>query len=158
MQQQAGPQPRSVSHGRHRSTSGGGGASGAYQPPTDTSPDLYDFVNAFWTDGQSSRNNRGRDPDDAELDWGKNGYDTVMGRVKAGSKVCDDLRALLKDRCVFFPRRRSLNGPRQAVEARADLTFSPFPSAIPCRATAADDYAKRLNKLSKHHFGTGETG
>ncbi|BGP56630.1 hypothetical protein JCM8202_000184 [Rhodotorula sphaerocarpa] len=123
MQQQAGPQPRSVSHGRHRSTSGGGGASGAYQPPTDTSPDLYDFVNAFWTDGQSSRNNRGRDPDDAELDWGKNGYDTVMGRVKAGSKVCDDLRALLKD-----------------------------------RATAADDYAKRLNKLSKHHFGTGETG
>lgn len=26
------------------------------------------------------------------------------------------------------------------------------------RASAADDYAKRLNKLSKHHFGTGETG
>ncbi|GAA5961871.1 hypothetical protein JCM8115_001449 [Rhodotorula mucilaginosa] len=117
-------QQRSASHGRHRSTSGGGGgASGAYQPPTDTSPDLYDFVNAFWTDGQSSRNNRGRDPDDVELDWGRNGYETVMGRVKAGNKVCDDLRALLKE-----------------------------------RASAADDYAKRLNKLSKHHFGTGETG
>lgn len=95
-------QQRSASHGRHRSTSGGGGggggASGPYQPPTDTSPDLYDFVNAFWTDGQSSRNNRGRDPDDVELDWGRNGYETVMGRVKAGNKVCDDLRALLKER------------------------------------------------------------
>lgn len=91
-------QARSASHGRHRSTSASGGASGAYLPPTDTSPDLYDFVNAFWTDGQSSRNNRGRDPDDVELDWGKNGYDTVMGRVKAGAKVCDDLRALLKER------------------------------------------------------------
>ncbi|GAA5878258.1 hypothetical protein JCM3774_001133 [Rhodotorula dairenensis] len=121
--QSQGHQPRSASHGRHRSTSGGGGASGAYQPPTDTSPDLYDFVNAFWTDGQSSRNNRGRDPDDIELDWGRNGYETVMGRVKAGNKVCEDLRALLKE-----------------------------------RASAADDYAKRLNKLSKHHFGTGETG
>ncbi|GAA5990121.1 hypothetical protein JCM10908_005831 [Rhodotorula pacifica] len=118
-------QQRSASHGRRRSTSGGGGggASGPYQPPTDTSPDLYDFANAFWTDGQSSRNNRGRDPDDVELDWGRNGYETVMGRVKAGNKVSDDMRALLKE-----------------------------------RASAADDYAKRLNKLSKHHFGSGETG
>ncbi|GAA5852464.1 hypothetical protein JCM9279_003457 [Rhodotorula babjevae] len=111
-----------MSHGRHRSTSGGpvgGSAQGEFRPPPDTSADLYDVCNAFWSAGHGGR----RDADGKESDWGRDGYETVLGRVKSASKGIDDLRTLLKE-----------------------------------RASASEDYAKRLVKLSKHPFGTGETG
>ncbi|BGP33564.1 formin-binding protein [Rhodotorula toruloides] len=112
---------RPSSRARTRSTSS---LEGAYHPPTDTAPDAFDYCNAFWVDPQKSREGGRRAEGDAEeKDWGKEGYETVMGRVKASAKVCDDLRALLKE-----------------------------------RASAAEDYAKRLNKLSRHSFGVGETG
>ncbi|BGP25996.1 formin-binding protein [Rhodotorula toruloides] len=112
---------RPSSRARTRSTAS---LEGAYRPPTDTAPDAFDYCNAFWVDPQRSREGGRRAEGDAEeKDWGKEGYETVMGRVKASAKVCDDLRGLLKE-----------------------------------RASAADDYAKRLNKLSRHSFGVGETG
>ncbi|BGO95547.1 formin-binding protein [Rhodotorula toruloides] len=112
---------RPSSRARTRSTSS---LEGAYHPPTDTAPDAFDYCNAFWVDPHKSREGGRRAEGDAEeKDWGKEGYETVMGRVKASAKVCDDLRALLKE-----------------------------------RASAAEDYAKRLNKLSRHSFGVGETG
>ncbi|GAA5941533.1 hypothetical protein JCM3775_005103 [Rhodotorula graminis] len=115
-------QARAPSHGRHRSTSGGpvgGSAQGEFRPPQDTSADLYDVCNAFWSAGHGGR----RDADGKESDWGKEGFETVLGRVKSASKGIEDMRALLKE-----------------------------------RASASEDYAKRLIKLSKHPFGTGETG
>lgn len=89
---------RPSSRARSRSTSRD---EGAYHPPTDTAPDAFDYCNAFWVDPQKSREGGRRAEGDAEeKDWGKEGYETVMGRVKASAKVCEDLRALLKERCV----------------------------------------------------------
>ncbi|GAA6054707.1 hypothetical protein JCM3770_000041 [Rhodotorula araucariae] len=110
---------RASSHGRHRSTSSSAGAQGEFHPAPDTSPDLYDLCNAFWSPGHGGR----RDAAGREDDWGRNGFETVLDRVKTAGKGLDDLRALLKE-----------------------------------RASASEDYAKRLLKLSKHSFGTGETG
>jgi len=88
-------------HGRHRSTSGGpvgGSAQGEFRPPSDTSADLYDVCNAFWSAGHGGR----RDADGKESDWGKEGYETVLGRVKSASKGIEDMRALLKERCALL--------------------------------------------------------
>ncbi|GAA6035599.1 hypothetical protein JCM8097_004922 [Rhodosporidiobolus ruineniae] len=128
------PQP---SHSHSRSTSAsasgsssrppsrgaGAGAEGAYVPPTHASDADYDLCNAFWVTPQRSRANHGREAGDAEVDWGREGYEVVLGRVRDAGRVLEDLRGVLKE-----------------------------------RASAADDYAKRLGKLSRHSFGTGETG
>lgn len=100
---------RPSSRARSRSTSRD---EGAYHPPTDTAPDAFDYCNAFWVDPQKSREGGRRAEGDAEeKDWGKEGYETVMGRVKASAKVCEDLRALLKERCVCLSRSDVLLRP-----------------------------------------------
>lgn len=102
---------RPSSRARTRSTSS---LEGAYHPPTDTAPDAFDYCNAFWVDPHKSREGGRRAEGDAEeKDWGKEGYETVMGRVKASAKVCDDLRALLKERCVCSCHFQAL--PRHCV-------------------------------------------
>lgn len=90
------PSSRSASSSRRPSSSHG--AEGQYEPVTAPPPDAYDLCNAFWVDGHSSRAHGGRDPDDPELDWGREGFETVLGRVRSAQRVCDDLRALLKER------------------------------------------------------------
>ncbi|GAA5894310.1 hypothetical protein JCM6882_007627 [Rhodosporidiobolus microsporus] len=97
---------------------------GAYVPPVHSSDADFDFCNAFWLTPQRSRLNGGREGDEGEeKDWGKEGYETLLARVRSGSRGLEELRGVLKE-----------------------------------RASAADDYAKRLSKLSKHAFGAGETG
>ncbi|GAA5823204.1 hypothetical protein JCM10212_003910 [Sporobolomyces blumeae] len=95
---------------------------GTYVPPQAYTDQDFDFCNSFWVTPQRSRRDA-RDEDSEERDWGKEGYETVLGRVKAASKVLDDLRTVFKE-----------------------------------RASIEEEYAKRLTKLSKHQFGTGETG
>ncbi|BGP49763.1 formin-binding protein [Rhodotorula kratochvilovae] len=117
---------RAPSHGRHRSTSSlssSSGAQGEFHPAPDTSADLYDLCNAFWSPDPRAAGRRDAQALGREDDWGKEGFDRVLQRVKTGGRGVEDLRALLKE-----------------------------------RASAAEDYAKRLLKLSKHSFGTGETG
>ncbi|GAA5893857.1 hypothetical protein JCM5296_004620 [Sporobolomyces johnsonii] len=102
-----------------RSTSQG---EGLYVPPSYSTDSDYDFCNAFWVTPQRSRRD-GADEGSDERDWGREGYETVMARVRAGGKVLEDLRGVFRE-----------------------------------RAAVEEDYAKRLTKLSKHQFGTGETG
>ncbi|GAA5933744.1 uncharacterized protein JCM15063_001401 [Sporobolomyces koalae] len=129
-------QPRSQSRGATSTTSSrphsthslshqaAGGGEGPYLPPTGQAPtdSDYDFCNSFWVTPQRSRRDA-RDQDSEERDWGKEGYDTVLARVKSGTKVLDELRSIFKE-----------------------------------RASIEEDYSKRLTKLSKSSFGTGETG
>ncbi|BGP17866.1 formin-binding protein [Rhodosporidiobolus nylandii] len=112
----------------HRSTSSTSrgqqqGMEGAYVAPVHSVDADFDFCNAFWVSPQRSRANGGRSDDDQEVDWGKEGFERVLDRVKSGTRVLEDARGWLKE-----------------------------------RANAAEAYAKALNKLSKHSFGTGETG
>ncbi|GAA6017334.1 hypothetical protein JCM11491_000636 [Sporobolomyces phaffii] len=96
---------------------------GPYLPPSShPSESDFDFCNSFWVTPQRSRRD-GRDEDSEERDWGKEGYDTVLARVKSANKVLDDLKSVFKE-----------------------------------RASIEEDYSKRLSKLSKASFGTGETG
>ncbi|GAA5833052.1 hypothetical protein JCM11251_006496 [Rhodosporidiobolus azoricus] len=116
-------------HGRSTSASsshhgGREGIEGAYVPPVHSSDADFDFCNAFWLTPARSRINGNREGDEGEeKDWGKEGYETLMSRVKTGTRGLEELRGVLKE-----------------------------------RASAAEDYSKRLHKLSKHSFGTGETG
>ncbi|GAA5852166.1 hypothetical protein JCM8547_006687 [Rhodosporidiobolus lusitaniae] len=119
----AAPPSHARSTSAHSQHHHGQGMEGAYVPPVHSEDADFDFCNAFWLTPQRSRANHGREESDEERDWGKEGYETVLGRVKQGGRVLEDLRAVLKE-----------------------------------RASATDDYAKRLTKLSKHQFGMGETG
>ncbi|GAA5990288.1 hypothetical protein JCM11641_006388 [Rhodosporidiobolus odoratus] len=126
-------------HGRSTSSSSRGGGAGqqqyqqqpqggermegAYEAPVQTTDADYDFCNAFWVTPQRSRANGGRSEDDEERDWGAEGYARLFDRVRNGTRICEDLRGVLKE-----------------------------------RASAAEDYAKKLTKLSKHQFGLGESG
>ncbi|GAA5954570.1 hypothetical protein JCM3765_003814 [Sporobolomyces pararoseus] len=96
---------------------------GPYLPPANHPSDSdFDFCNSFWVTPQRSRRD-GRDEDSEEKDWGKEGYETVLGRVKSANKVLEDLKSVFKE-----------------------------------RASIEEEYSKRLGKLSKAPFGTGETG
>ncbi|GAA5973826.1 hypothetical protein JCM21900_005648 [Sporobolomyces salmonicolor] len=77
-----------------RSTSQG---EGLYVPPSYSTDSDYDFCNAFWVTPQRSRRD-GADEGSEERDWGREGYETVMGRVRAGGKVLEDLRAVFRER------------------------------------------------------------
>ncbi|GAA5888073.1 hypothetical protein JCM16303_001493 [Sporobolomyces ruberrimus] len=121
-------QPRSQSRGAPSSSrphsSHSSHSEGPYHPPSSQPPTEsdYDFCNSFWVTPQRSRRDV-RDEDSEEKDWGKEGYETVLGRVKSASKVLDDLKGVFRE-----------------------------------RASIEEDYSKRLSKLSKTSFGTGETG
>ncbi|GAA5827007.1 hypothetical protein JCM5353_008883 [Sporobolomyces roseus] len=107
------PSSSSRPHSTHSSHS----QSDAYIPPTTSQGESdFDFCNSFWVT-PSTRNGS------EERDWGREGYECLMTRVKSGGKVLEDLRTVLKE-----------------------------------RASIEEDYAKRLAKLSKSSFGTGETG
>jgi len=139
--------PPSRPHSTHSTHS-----EGTYQPPSSSTQGEsdYDFCNSFWVTPQRSRRD-GRDSDSEEKDWGREGYECLMSRVKAGSKVLDDLRGVLKERWVsyFFYVRDG---------GRGGAMLTDFEWKRLCRASIEEDYAKRLSKLSKTTFGTGETG
>lgn len=67
------------------------------QSPTYTRSD-FDFCNAFWLTPQRSRANHGREETDEERDWGKEGYETVLARVRSGTRGLEELRGVLKER------------------------------------------------------------
>ncbi|KAM0786278.1 hypothetical protein ACM66B_001758 [Microbotryomycetes sp. NB124-2] len=102
------------------------GSIGVYEPTRQTSTYSngaeYDFCNAFWGQGAQQRTH-GATRDGDEDDWGRAAYETVLQRIKNGTKVLEDLKLFYKE-----------------------------------RANIEDEYAKRLNKLSKHSLGQAETG
>lgn len=73
------------------SKSAGGGA---YTAPVSSSEADFDFCNAFWVfPGMKAAQGEGE-----KGDWGKEGYDVVLQRMKTGTKTMDDLRQMFKDR------------------------------------------------------------
>lgn len=75
-----------------KSTGGGG----AYAPPVSTAESDFDFCNAFWVfPGMKAAQGEGD-----KGDWGKEGYEVVLQRMRTGTKTMDDLRQMFKDRSV----------------------------------------------------------
>ncbi|GAA5907314.1 uncharacterized protein JCM6883_001168 [Sporobolomyces salmoneus] len=97
-------QPRSTSRGPSSSrpnSTHSTRSEGAYLPPSTLPSEAdYDFCNSFWVTPQRSRRD-GRDEDSEEKDWGKEGYETVMGRVKSAGKVLEDLKGVFKERAAL---------------------------------------------------------
>jgi len=82
------PSSSSRPHSTHSSHS----QSDAYIPPTTSQGESdFDFCNSFWVT-PSTRNGS------EERDWGREGYECLMTRVKSGGKVLEDLRTVLKER------------------------------------------------------------
>lgn len=79
-----GPPP---SHSRR--SSGASAKGDAYQPPI---PQDDAFCNNFW----SGRNGQGA----TSTFEGKEGFEMLMSRMKAGTKTLEDLRSLFKERSV----------------------------------------------------------
>ncbi|KAK4049915.1 formin-binding protein [Microbotryomycetes sp. JL221] len=82
-------------------TSTSRGSIGVYDPSQhhlNASDDSqFDFCNAFWGQGPTQRSH-GATRDGDEEDWGKMAYDTVLTRVKQGTRTLDDLKQFYKDR------------------------------------------------------------
>lgn len=84
----------SSSHSRHSSS---GAGAGAFEPETHSTDADYDFCNAYWvTAGRRPRGGSTKEGD--EEDWGKEGYETVMTRMKMGTKALEELKQFYKDR------------------------------------------------------------
>jgi hypothetical protein len=71
----------------------------------------YDFCNAYWV-------TTGRRRQAGEEDWGKEGYETILGRMRMGTKTLEDLRGVFKDRYVGAGLFLGRSGWRMPVEAR----------------------------------------
>lgn len=80
-------------HSRKSSSSSSRG--GAFQPPVQP-PDesVFAFANAFW----SFSGKKGSASGSALVDDGREGYETLMSRMKLGSKTLEEMRALFKER------------------------------------------------------------
>ncbi|KAK4050223.1 formin-binding protein [Microbotryomycetes sp. JL201] len=97
------------------------GSVGVYEPAQQTSMYSngaeYDFCNAFWGQGAQTRTH-GATRDGDEDDWGRLAYDTVLQRVKQGTKVLEDLRAFYKERHVAAETGHL---DRAILQAKAEL-------------------------------------
>lgn len=68
---------------------------GAYREPAAPTAGEFDFCNAFWV-FPGIKPQHGEGPDKA--DWGKEGVEALLGRMKMGTRTLDDLKTLFKDR------------------------------------------------------------
>ncbi|ORY69424.1 hypothetical protein BCR35DRAFT_354596 [Leucosporidium creatinivorum] len=112
----------SSSSSRHRSSSSGGGI-GTWAPELAHTEADFDFCNAYWVTPPNARQRSSSGREGEEEDWGRGGVETVLGRMRMGSKGLEELRGFYRERAVM-----------------------------------EEDYSKKLNKLSRHGFGAGETG
>ena len=74
---------------------------GTYEPGRDSEhagPGSMDFCNSFWGRGPVVRRTGGAVRDGDEEDWGRDGYETVLARIRTGTKVLEDLKTFYKDR------------------------------------------------------------
>lgn len=93
------PRTENTSMSRSRPSSRGsshGGTLDAHEQQQLSLERAYDFCNAYWTRSQRRRAANGED----EMDWGEEGFRTLTGRMKMGTRTLEELRALLKERYV----------------------------------------------------------
>ncbi|SCZ87940.1 BZ3500_MvSof-1268-A1-R1_Chr2-3g05408 [Microbotryum saponariae] len=70
-----------------------------YSPSFPPRESDLDFCNAFWSSGVRKRTTNGIN-DEAE-EWGREGVELVWGRIKAGTKSLEDMRAWLRERSTI---------------------------------------------------------
>lgn len=68
---------------------------GTYRPPASNPAGEFDFCNAFWVfPGVKPLHHEGQD----KADWGREGVEALLGRMRMGTRTLDELRGLFKDR------------------------------------------------------------
>ncbi|KDE06347.1 hypothetical protein MVLG_03257 [Microbotryum lychnidis-dioicae p1A1 Lamole] len=70
-----------------------------YSPSSPAQESDLDFCNAFWSSGVRKRTTNGINEEAEE--WGKEGVEVVWGRIKAGTRSLEDMRAWLKERSTI---------------------------------------------------------
>jgi len=86
------PHSRSASASSSRSI---GAGEGVYREPGQAAAGEFDFCNAFWV-FPAAKPQQADSQDKA--DWGRQGVEALLGRMRVGTKTLDELRAMFKDR------------------------------------------------------------